>query len=105
MLIDVKDLQIGDEILVPINSKFAYVKVERQPMLKTKLPSWCDPNKTYYKSVKCKIHVDEKTYTRTYGQRTHTWTRKEIICDDQYNTSKTIDLNNRTIWLIKRNKI
>lgn len=104
MLIDVKDLQVGDEIIVPINSKFAYAQVERQPMVRTKLKSWHDPNKTYYKSVKCKVHVEEKVYTSTYGQRIHTWTKKEFICDGQFNISKNIDLNYRSIWLIKRNK-
>ena len=102
MVIDVKDLREGDEIIVPMFSKLGYAKVERNPQVRTKLKSWQDPNITYYKNVRCKMHVDEKTYTRTYGQRTHTWKKKEIICDDQFNVSKYLDLNHKTIWLIKR---
>lgn len=58
MVIDVKDLREGDEIIVPVLSKLAYVKVERAPQVRTKLKSWQDPNITYYKNVRCKLHVD-----------------------------------------------
>lgn len=101
MKVEIKDLEIGDEILVPRNGRFLYLKVLRAPQL-SKLGYRFDPSLERWKSVKCAVHREKRThqYTRTYIRK---WW--EYTCDNNYNTTMNADLNRKDIWLVsKENK-
>jgi hypothetical protein len=102
MEIDVTQLQIGDEFLYSVQGAIARAKVIRPVEVKKVQPSYRSNNKIYYKSVKCKVSIREKSYTTTWNGNTRTWTRKEYCASEEYTVEKFVDLNHRNIWLIKR---
>jgi hypothetical protein len=101
MQIDVSQLQLGDEFLYAIMGNIARAKVVR-PVEKKKVQpnNPYHPNKVYYKSVKCKVAMEERTFTTSWNNRTYT--KKEYCASDNYSVEKFIDLNWRNVWLIKR---
>ena len=99
MQVKINELQEGDEILVPINSNLAKVKLLRTPSLSKKQPSWRPAGTQWYKSVKCLVSMKETTYTYHNG---YTYTRKEYSTSDEFNVEKRLSLNQRDIWLIKK---
>jgi hypothetical protein len=105
MEIDVTQLQMGDEFLYSVQGTIARAKVIRPVEPKKVQPTYNPTNKTFYKSVKCKVAIKETTYTHTYNGRTSTYTRKEYNASDNYTVEKYVDLNYRNIWLIKKHNI
>lgn len=99
MEVKINELQEGDEILVPINSSLARVKLLRTPSLSKKQPSWLSAGTPWYKSVKCLISMKETTYTYHTGR---TWTKKEYSTSDEFYIEKRISLNRKNVWLIKK---
>lgn len=103
MEIKVEDLRLGDEFLYSVNGTIARAKVIR-PIAPKKVP----PNNSYYqgkvfyKAVKCKVAMVEKTYNSTWNGVNRTWVRKEYCASDNYVVEKFIDLNWRNVWLLKR---
>lgn len=105
MEIDVTDLQLGDEFLYAVQGNIVRAKVIRPIQVKKVQPTYPHPSgRAYYKAVKCKVSVDDKTYTRTFNGRTQTWTKREYNASESYTIEKFVDLNYRNIWLIKRNE-
>ncbi len=101
MLIEVENLEIGDEILVGANSQMKYLKVLRKPATGKKI-HW-RTKQPLYKTVLCSTHKHEMSYTNTYNNHTRTWTRNEFVCKaEDHNTNIYQNLNDRVIWLIKR---
>ena len=100
MLIEIKDLREGDEILVPSLSKLKYLRVLRDPQLRT------NPNyrgNYLYKAVKCSAKCEMTEHTSTWGGTTHKWTSKEFICTpENHNHTFYRDLNHSDIWLVNR---
>jgi hypothetical protein len=101
MEIDVTQLQMGDEFLYSVQGAIARAKVIRPVVPKKVQPTYM-PGKTFYKSVKCKVAIVEKSYTSNWNGNTRTWTRKEYTASDNYTVEKFVDLNHRNLWLIKR---
>ena len=101
MQIDVSQLQLGDEFLYAVGRTIARAKVIR-PVEKKKVQpnNPYHPNKVYYKSVKCKVAMKERTYTPSWINCTYT--KKEYCASDNYTVEKFVDLNHRNVWLIKR---
>lgn len=103
MEIKVEDLQIGDEFLYSVQSAIARAKVIRPVQVKKVQPTYShQQGKIYYKSVKCKVAIENKTYTTNWQGNIRSWTKKEYNASDNYTVEKFIDLNYRNIWLIKR---
>lgn len=101
-LIDVKDLEIGDEIVTSSGSSFRYLRVMRQPRIgkkvhwNTKLP--------LYTAVKCSARIDVIKRSRTWGNnQVHTWEEKKyIFTPEDHNAEISVDLNCRNVLLIKK---
>lgn len=103
MEIDVTQLQIGDEFLYSVQGTIARAKVIRPVEPKKVQPNYhWNAGKIYYKSVKCKVAITERSYTTNWNGNTRTFTKKEYCASDNYTVEKFIDLNHRNIWLIKR---
>lgn len=101
MQIDVSQLQLGDEFLYAIMGNIARAKVIRPVEVKKVQPNYqTQPGKVFYKSVKCKVAMKERTFTTSWNNRTYT--KKEYCASDNYSVEKFIDLNWRNVWLIKR---
>jgi len=101
-IIDVKDLEIGDEIVISSGSSFRYLRVMRQPRIgkrvhwHTKLP--------LYTAVKCSTRIDVTKQSRTWGNnQVHTWDEKKyIFTPEDHNAEMSVNLNCRAILLIKK---
>jgi len=100
MEIDVTQLQMGDEFLYSVQGTIARAKVIRPVEQKKVEPSYGHPSgRPYYKSVKCKVCMVEKTYTYGNGR---SWVKREYAASENYNVEKYVNLNYRNIWLLKK---
>lgn len=96
MLIQVKDLQIGDEVLYSANSKFKYVKLLRTPTLRTIGHN----TGIVHKAVKVSIKND-----RYIGRGNRNYSRYKCESDvTQHNDTMYLDMNYNQMWLVKRNR-
>ena len=105
MLVEVKDLQIGDEIMVSANSQFRYLRVLRAPRIGKKM-HW--RKKTpMYTSVKCSTRMEKEnnTWTTHNGQTVTRYYDVYKFTDEDHNKELNVDLNHRGIFLIKKAKI
>jgi hypothetical protein len=98
----VDNLQLGDEFLYSVQGTIARAKVIRPVVPKKVQPQHGITGKVYYKSVKCKVSLVEKTHTYTWGGNTRTFVKREYSASDNYTVEKFVDLNHRNVWLIKR---
>ena len=101
MQIEIKDLQIGDEILAPLNGTFMYIRILREPKLSKKLTWAGNPR---YVAIRGTTRTEKKTYTRTYSQGNGTYSWDKIIyhlTPDGHNVEKAFNLNERPLWLVK----
>ena len=93
MLVEIKDLKEGDEILVPSQVDFKHLKLLRTPVLRPDKPnSW----RTGYKNVQCSIY--NSNLNGQYSVYKCTGDAKD------HNDKISFDLNYRSIWLIRREK-
>ena len=116
-LIKVQDIIPRDEIIISGNSKLKYLKVLSTPVLGNR-DLWemkYDESKPYgrsyevvgkkYKSVRCSLRQDVFDYkTSANVIRTH----KEYVFEQdvsKHNKKVNVDLNDRHIYLVKREKI
>lgn len=106
MLIELKDLRKGDEIIVSSNSRLKYLKILRNPVLGKRV-GW--QGGLLYKSLMCSSRRDEVTYTFHYSNPKYTpktIKRKEFQCTAEgHNIERYENLNYRTMWLVKRENI
>jgi hypothetical protein len=104
MVIEVKDIKVGDEIIISSNGNLKYLKVLRPPMLNGKL-HWRDKT-PLYRSVYCSMRKDTKSYNHTWGGINKDYYYDVIVCTpEEHNKVIYQDLNSRTIWLVKREEI
>ena len=116
-LIKVQDIIPGDEIIISGNSKLKYLKVLSTPVLGNR-DLWemkYDESKPYgrsyevvgkkYKSVRCSLRQDVFNY-KTSANVIRTC-RQYIFEQDvsKHNKKVNVDLNDRHIYLVKREKI
>lgn len=101
MLIKPEELQIGDEILIPRNGSFMYVKVLRLPRV-SKKTLW-GSDRIRYTAIKGTTKMDVITQTGLYNNtQTYTWTRNEfIVTAEDHNLTRNFDVNYKTLWLVK----
>ena len=91
-LINVSELEIGDEIIISSYSNLKYLKVLKLPKLKTS--RWGD----YYTNVKCSIK--QKHCVSKWGKNININIFEQDVT--QHNSVIYQDLNNRDILLVKR---
>ena len=102
-LVEIKDLEVGDEILISCQSYFKYLRILRKPALGTKT-HWSNGN-PLYKSVKCSTRREEKQIT--YHHRGGTSTRTEKVWafgPEDHNYEHYVNLGYRQIILVKKNE-
>jgi hypothetical protein len=103
MLVKVEDLIVGDEIIVPSGSSLRYYKILRTPKLSKSQPGY--RNTVRYAAVRCSTKTKTTTKTSVYGTNTYTNTYTEYECTPfEHNTEKSVDLNYKSIWLVKEGK-
>jgi hypothetical protein len=103
MKIEVKDLMVGDEIIVPSQAKLKYVKVLAAPK-STKLDYRGNP---FYKTVKCSIKSVQTTlpvnhYRHKIGVKNDYQFETDVL---QHNAKIYLNLNYTDIFLVKRDVI
>ncbi len=91
-LIEVSELEIGDEIIISSYSNFKYLKVVKLPKLKTS--RWGD----HYTNVKCSIK--QKHCVSKWGKNININIFEQDVT--QHNSIIYQDLNNKHILLVKR---
>jgi hypothetical protein len=110
-LINIEDLQIGDEILT-LTQQPKYLRVMEIPR-KSKVPYTWGPITERYIAVKCKVNVD---VTQRQGQTwdnvlkkgvpyTYDVKKYKIEAPKEDSPVEKFDLNFKEIWLVKRNSI
>ena len=105
-LIEIQNLQVGDEIMISCQSYFKYLKVLTPPELSKTKVHW-HTKQPLYSNVRCSAKQDVITNTYTgYSNQTYTRTEKIWrITPEEHNMRVSQDLNNRQIWLVKRETI
>ena len=91
-LINVSELEIGDEIIISSYSNLKYLKVIKLPKLKTS--RWGD----YYTNVKCSIK--QKHCVSKWGKNININIFEQDVT--QHNSIIYQNLNNKDILLVKR---
>jgi hypothetical protein len=104
-IIKIEELEVDDEILISYQSHFKYLKVLVPPKLSKTKKHW-NTGQFLYENVRCSTRQDvtTKTYTSYNNQN---FTRKEkkwIVTSENHNMRISQNLNDRQIWLIKREK-
>jgi hypothetical protein len=102
-IVEIKDLEVGDEIIISCQSYFKYLRVLRKPAFGTRT-HWHTGN-PLYRSVKCSTRREEKDVTWTgHGGQTHTRTEKVWgFGPEDHNYTHYVDLAYRQIILVKKN--
>jgi hypothetical protein len=104
-LIQIQDLQVGDEIMISCQSYFKYLKVLTPPALSKTKTHW-STKQPMYANVRCSTRQD--VITKTYNWNGGSYTREEknwIVTPEDHNMRISQDLNGRQIWLVKRETI
>lgn len=100
--IEVKDLEVGDEILISCQSYFKYLRIVKKPAIganvhwRTKQP--------LYKAVKCSTRREDKVITYVHNNNTRSYTKTTyIFTPEDHNHTSYVNLTDRQILLIKKN--
>lgn len=95
-LIDIKDLEIGDEVLISCQSHFKYLKILAKPRKSGYTGSYGD----HYKTVRCSTKRKKvlQNYGGLYSREEYQWE----LTPENHNKTVYVDLNNRHIILVKK---
>jgi hypothetical protein len=105
-LINIEDIEIGDEILISCQSFFKYLIVLALPKLSKTKVHWTT-KQPLYGGVRCSTRRDviTHTYTSHTGVQTSYDRHKWIVSAEGHNKIMSQDLTGRQIWLVKRKEI
>ena len=106
-LIEVQNLQVGDEIMISCQSYFKYLKVLTPPTMSKTRTSW-RTKKPLYANFRCTTRQEEVlkySYTNAQGQVINRMDKEWIPTPEDHNLRVSQDLNGRQIWLVKRETI
>lgn len=104
MEVEIKDLRKGDEIIIAKNSQLACLKLLVDPQVRKQQPKNGRIGVTYYKSVKCSYRLDVVPMQYQWGGNVRSYNTKKYGTEGHnHNKEGRVELNNRTIWLIKKN--
>lgn len=103
-IVEIKDLEVGDEILISCQSYFKYLRILNKPALGTKT-HW-HTGAPLYKSMKCSTNrsVKDITYTVRSGQSFVSKEKKWEFGPENHNYNHYVDLGYRQIILVKKNQ-
>lgn len=103
MKIEIKDLMVGDEIIVPSQSNLKYLKVLKAPTSK----GVNYRGDTWYKTVLCSIYSDKTVLPVTKWRRVQGVQNNYKLEPDvsKHNARISLNLNFTQIWLVKRDLI
>ncbi len=98
-LIKIEDLLEGDEIIVSGNSNLKYMKVLKTPII-SKIKKYWRTGLPLHTAVRCSIRQDsvQSPYKKNYYYKEYVF-EQDIT---KHNHRISIDLNNRDIFLVKR---
>jgi hypothetical protein len=91
-MIKVHELQIGDEVVMSVNSGLRYIRIET-PVRLTGTTSYSGNPRC--RTMKCSFHqkrVDVNGWVGTF----------DAYNPENHNVTKHLDLNGRDLWLVKR---
>ena len=103
-LIEVQDLQVGDEIMISCQSYFKYLRVLTPPRLSKTRIHW-HTKQPMYENVRCTTRQEQKlrySYTDSNGNIVNRMEKTWIPTHEDHNLRVSQDLNHRQIWLVKR---
>lgn len=106
-LIEIEDLEIGDEILISCQSCFKYLKVLVKPTLSKTKVHWRTAQ-PLYGNVRCSTRQDEVitySYTDSAGGVHNRIQKTWMVTSEEHNKTISQDLSGRQIWLVKRETI
>ena len=106
-LIEIQDLQVGDEIMISCQSYFKYLKVLTPPTLSKTKKIWRtqQPAYTNFKCTTRQEQVVRYSYTDRNGNIVNRMAKEWIVSPEDHNMRISQDLNDRQIWLVKRETI
>lgn len=98
-LVTVEELLEGDEIIISGHSKLKYMKVLKTPTISKTKKCWLTKS-PLYSSVRCSIRQDDvkSKYNELFFYKDYVF-EQDI---SKHNHKINIDLNNRHIFLVKR---
>ena len=110
-LINIEDLEIGDEILT-LTQQAKYLRVMEVPRRSKTVYKW-QPLVDRYIAVKCRVNVDvtqkqSQKYDYVLKQSvpyTYDVKKYKIEAPEEDSPIERFDLNFKEIWLVKRNSI
>jgi hypothetical protein len=104
-LVEIQDLDEGDEILISCQSCFKYLRILRKPILSPTKKHWTT-QQPMYKGVKCSTRRNElvRTWTGSNGKTYNRDIKEWGFGPDDHNYNHYVDLNFRQIILVKKNK-
>jgi hypothetical protein len=109
MLVKLKDLRVGDEILVPVGSQLRCLKVLRAPKPRFvkaadgSLTPLCKrtTNEQIYSTLLCSVRMIAHKKQRTYGKNVYEYVEKEYFQTfEDHNCEQRYNLNYKDIWLV-----
>lgn len=103
-LIEIQDLQVGDEIMLSCQSYFKYLRVLTPPTLSKTKTHW-STKQPLYANFRCTSRREEVlkySYTTPQGQVINRFEKTWIPTPEDHNIRVSQDLNGRQIWLVKR---
>ena len=106
-LIEIQDLQVGDEIMISCQSYFKYLRVLTPPTMSKTKTNW-QTKKPSYANFRCTTRQEEVlkySYTNAQGQVINRMDKEWIPTPEDHNLRVSQDLNGRQIWLVKRETI
>lgn len=103
-LIEIEELEVGDEIVISCQSHFKYLRILKKPVLNTApKPTWRNSSSAY-KSVKCSTirTTTVHTWTANNGKVCTRTTLKWGFGSEDHNFKMHVNLNYKQIILIKK---
>jgi hypothetical protein len=103
-LIEIQDLEKGDEILISCQSFFKYLKVLVKPSISKTKVHW-HTGKPLYGNVRCSTRQDvvvTYAYTDPNGVVHNRNSKEWMVTPEDHNMNISIDLCGRPLWLVKR---
>jgi hypothetical protein len=100
--IEIKDLEIGDEILISCQSHFKYLRIVKKPAIGDRV-HWIT-KQPLYKAVKCSTRREDEVITYAHNNNTRSYTKTTyLFTPDDHNHTLYVNLTDRQIILIKKN--
>jgi hypothetical protein len=103
-LIEIQDLQVGDEIMISCQSYFKYLRVLTPPTFSKTKKIW-RTKQPAYTNFKCTTRQEERlrySWTDRNGNVINRMENTWIPTHEDHNLRVSQDLNDRQIWLVKR---